>query len=128
MTNTFSKLRKEKKEVERKLKVANIKVFNQIDELNTLNRILQLSIQEKEKLANELSISQNNELTLKKQIEIELSRATSLTNRLMIAKKNRDRFYKKWLQDHTKIKKWKKISQISLLINLSILIFLIISN
>jgi len=125
---TFKQLRQQKKEIERKLKVANITVFNQIDEINTLNRILQLGIQEKEKLVKELTISQNNDLALKKQIDIELSRASSLTNRLMVAKKNRDRFYKKWLQDHTKIKKWKKISQISVLINLSILMFLIISN
>ena len=110
--NTFSKLRRQFK--------------NALNRLDTEQRANNILNQEVQRLRSVLDIQQKQSVVLKSQLKTEVNRTSDLTNRLLIVKRNRKFFYRQWMQDHIKIKKWQNLCYVSIISNIVMLIFMIV--
>lgn len=108
--NSFSKLRGQ--------------LRNALSRLDTANRANNILEQEAKRLRGILDIQQKKEAVLNSQLETEANRTASLTNSLMEIKEDKDWYYEQWIKDHAKIKTWKKIGYVSIVMNVLGLIIL----
>ena len=111
MKNTFKKLRAKLRFIE--------------DKLDTANRTNSILSEEVKRLKRVLDIQQKKETVLNDKLKTESKRTENLANRIVIVKRSRDVFYKKWMQDHSKIKIWKTVGYIGIALNILGLIILI---
>lgn len=112
--NSFSKLRGQ--------------LRNALGRLDTANRANNILNQEVERLRSILDIQQKQIAVLNSQLETEANRTSSLSNRIITVKRSRDIFYKKWMQDHSKIKFWKSIAYGGILFGITITVLNIIDR
>ena len=110
MKNSFAKLRQRLKSV-----------LNKLDTEQRANNVLN---QEVERLRGVLDIQQKQIAVLNSQLETEANRTISLTNSLIETKEDKDWYYEQWIKDHAKIKTWKKIGYVSIVMNVLGLIIL----
>ena len=99
---------------------------NKSENGNTQNKKVVLNDQEITRLKNAVKMQDNQVNVLNDQLRTEANRTSTLTNSLIETKEEKDWYYKQWMQDHSKIKKWKKIAAYLLGINivgLAIIIF-----
>jgi len=110
--NTFKKLR--------------AKLRYTLNKLDTANRTSNILSVEVERLKRVLDIQQKKEAVLNSQLETEKKRASRLTDQIMVIKNNREFFYKQWISEHSKIKKWQVLSYVSVASNIVMLFFMIV--
>lgn len=80
-----------------------------IKELKASIHLLQLKREENTRLKE--VIDMNNQIISRLQQELidETKAKNRIIHKLSITKKCRDRFYNRWLKDHSKIRNWKKL-------------------
>ena len=109
-------------------KVLRAKLRDTQNKLNGANRIVALQLQKLERLRSVIRMQDNQIIVLNNQLETEANRTSSLSNRIITVKRSRDIFYKKWMQDHSKIKFWKSIAYGGILFGITITVLNIIDR
>lgn len=92
---TFAQLRKQK----------NIAV----KELKASIHLLQSKREENTRLKEAIDMQNNIIERLHQELLDETKAKNRIAHKLYITKKCRDRFYNRWLKDHSKIRNWKKL-------------------
>lgn len=92
---TFKELRQQKNRLGKELK-ASI-------------HLLQLKREENTRLKEAIDMQNNIIERLHQEVLDETKAKNRIAHKLSITKKCRDRFYGRWLKDHSKIRNWKKL-------------------
>lgn len=92
---TFKELRQQKNKANKELK-ASI-------------HLLQLKREENTRLKDVIDMNNQIISRLHQELLDETKAKNRLAHKLSITKKCRDRFYSRWLKDHSKIRNWKKL-------------------
>ena len=80
-----------------------------VKELKASIHLLQLKREENTRLKNAIDMQQKTISRLNETVLDENKAKNRLAHKLAITKKCRDRFYSRWLKDHSKIRNWKKL-------------------
>lgn len=106
----YSDLRKQIRDSGEKLNKANSIVCKQIDEIETLNRLI--------------DVQSNQIKCLQRDYEEEHKQRESLEKRIGVARRSRDKIHKKWLKQQIVSNRWKIGFAIETVVAISIVIFL----
>ncbi len=109
---TFRELRKQKNTATKELKAA-VQLLEQKREENT--RLKEV-------------IDMNNQIILRLHQELidETKAKNRLAHKFEITKKCRDKFYSRWLKDHSKIRNWKKLCSFITIVSAATILALIL--
>jgi uncharacterized protein YhaN len=98
-----------------------------VKELKASIHLLQLKREENTRLKEVIDMNNQIISRLHQELLDETKAKNRIEHKLSITKKCRDRFYSRWLKDHSKIRNWKKLCSFITIVSIATIIALAIN-